>query len=687
MSDVRFTFIGRRVKRIFRWQPFVKMQNWFEENVILTRSARSGKFQTRYVPHAKEIFEDIDKQETTIITLMSASQVIKTTIGMGFIAKYIDTDPADSMIMIPRATDLKIYSENKLKPFIEGVPGVSRKFSDFKATEKVRDNSFVYRFAGGVLNLLSSNNPKTISVKYALFDEVSEFSRGKVGEALERMKSYLMFGYKALIVSTQEHEDDEINFYFNSSEVKKQYFMYCDGCKGHFYPEREHIKYMTLDEYKEVVGMAKDYDLKPYEVISDYLPYVAKRGYLECPHCSHKITDNERKISILSDKLKWFQVIPVSKEDEDGTIEYEVAKNPKKTYKTVGFDVNTLCMYNVPLSESIEKLIKAEVSMDKDIEMDYLYRGYFNRIYKATKAKVTSKNDILLLSNGMRQGLVPHDTWRLILTADNQKDHLYYKVIAVRYNNRHHTVQYGKLQSYGDGDDFNQLEELIFQDFYTEHGEITHIDHVGIDRRGYVSKEEGIDRIAEVDAFVLRIQNIMKLRGHENPHEFIFAMQGVPKISGDKYYNINRVKRIFENEEVNFEILLHSNLLVKNKLNNMIVRSIERAKAKEGELALQYDRELYSINNDIVEAAIAKGKSTAEDYERMMTSEHFAYEIVNGKVAKEKSWIKRQGVKRNDYWDCSAMGVALALMLGVEFAIEPDESDASNALNIINNMF
>ena len=92
MSDIRFTYIGQRVKRVFQWQPFQKMQPWFEDNVILNRSARAGKFQTRYVPHAIEIFEDIDKQGVNIVTLKSASQVIKTTIGMGFIMKYGQND-------------------------------------------------------------------------------------------------------------------------------------------------------------------------------------------------------------------------------------------------------------------------------------------------------------------------------------------------------------------------------------------------------------------------------------------------------------------------------------------------------------------------------------------------------------------------------------------------------------------
>lgn len=677
-GGIRFTYIGKRVKNVFEWQPFIRIQDWFENNIVLNRAARAGKFQTRYVPHAEGIFEDIDKQEVNISTLMSSSQVIKTTIGMGFIMKYIDTDPSDSMIMIPRATDLKIYSENKLKPFVDGVEPIKAKFSAFKSTEKVRDNSYIYRFAGGVLNLLSSNNPKTISVKYALFDEASEFSRGKIGEALERMKSYLMFGYKALIVSTQESELDEINFYFNSSEVKKQYCMYCSECQGHFYPEFEHIKYPSQAEYKEKHDIDPETELKDFEVISDYLPYAARNGYLECPECNHHITDQERRRSILDRKLKWFQVIPTIEEvDGEEVIVYRRAERPKESYSTVGFDVNTLCMYNVPLSESIDRIIKADVSKDKDVELDYFYRGYLNRIYKPSHKKRISKNDILLLSNGLQRGVVPNDTWKLFLIADNQKDHLYYELKAFTYDNVAHSVMHGMLQGYGMGEDFAELEELMFKTYYSENGEPYKVSKVGIDRRGYISKEDGIDRIADVDKFILGIRHKLKMNGVVDFEDFIFATQGVDKIAGDKYYKINKIKREFHGEEVEMPVVVLNNLLLKNRLQNSINRSVAKVKAAEGDDALKYESNLFYINQTIVDDAEAKGGSVATDYERMLTSE--AFDSTLG------MWVNK--VKRNDYWDTSYGAVGMALMSGVDFVEKPSPQKANEAFDVLNSIF
>lgn len=677
-KGIRFTYIGKRVKNVFEWQSFIKIQNWFEDNIVLNRSARAGKFQTRYVPHAEGIFEDIDKQEVNIATLMSSSQVIKTTIGMGFIMKYVDTDPSDSMIMIPRATDLKIYSENKLKPFIDGVEPIKKKFMAFKSTEKVRDNSYVYRFAGGVLNLLSSNNPKTISVKYALFDEASEFTRGKIGEALERMKSYLMFGYKALIVSTQESEEDEINFYFNSSEVKKQYCMYCSSCEEHFYPEYEHIKYPSQEEYKTEHGIDSEVELKAFEVISDYLPYAARNGFLECPHCNHHISDQERRKSILDRKLKWFQVVPMVEENNgEETIVYHRAINPKKIYSTVGFDVNTLCMYNVPLSESVDRIIKADVSKDKDVELDYFYRGYLNRIYKPSHKKRISKNDILLLSNGVQRGIIPDGTWKLFMIADNQKDHLYYELKAFTYDNVAHSVMHGMLQGYGMGEDFAELEELIFKDYYNAKGDLFKISKVGIDRRGYISKEDGIDRIADVDNFVLGIRHKLKMQGVVDFEDFIFATQGVDKIAGDKYYKINKIKRTYQGEEVEMPVVVLNNLLLKNRLQNSINRTVEKVKSAEGDDAFKYEKNLFYINQTIVDDAEAKGGSVATDYERMLTSEVFDATL--------GMWVNK--VKRNDYWDTSYGAVGMALMSGVDFVVKPNPQEANEAFNVLQDMF
>jgi len=482
--QLKFSYTGKRTKKVFVWKHFISMKDWMEDNLILTMSARNGKFQTKYKPHSVGIFEDIDKAGVQKITLKSSSQVIKTTIGIGFILKYIDTDANNSMIMIPTEAGRTNYSENILKPKIEGCPAVKNKLMDYQIAEKTRSNSFIYRFAGGLLNLKGSNDPKSISVKYALFDEVADFARGKVGEALERMKTFIEAGGKALIVSTQEHENDEINFYFNNSEVKKQYFMHCIHCEQYYYPDETHLKYPSQEEYKKSHKIERN--LETYEVIGEYLPYAGERATLECPYCEKRMNNSQRKKAILEGKAKWVQVVATT--TEEGII-YREAENPKENYKTVGFDINTLCIDDVPLSELVEKTVQASVSHDEETDLDFFYRGYLNKVYKRG-VKQSEQSDFLLLGNGLKEWVVPKDTFKIYMGVDTQTDHFWYEVKAYCYGNISHSISSGRVESFSNLEDiWEQGQNLI-----DEVGNPQMISKMGIDRMG--------DRTYEIDTFV-----------------------------------------------------------------------------------------------------------------------------------------------------------------------------------------
>lgn len=664
-TQLSFSFIGKRTKKVFIWKPFVRMKDWMEEHLILTMSARNGKFQTKYKPHSIGIFEDIDKADVQIVTLKSSSQVIKTTIGIGFILKHIDTDANNSMIMIPTEAGRTSYSENILKPKVEGCPIVKKKLMDYKIAEKTRDNSFIYRFAGGLLNLKGSNDPKSISAKYMLFDEVSEFIRGKVGEALERGKTFLEAGGKALIVSTQEHENDEINFYFNTSEVKKQYFMFCIHCKEHYYPGVEHLKYPTEKEYKEALGIERE--LESFETVGDYLPYARERASLKCPHCEKHMSNEDRRKAILDGKTKWVQV--VAHKTEEGIV-YKVAENPKDKYKTVGFDINTLCIDDVPLSELVEKIVKASVSLDEEGQLDFFYRGYLNRIYKRD-IKQAEQTDMLLLGNKLKEWVIPKDTVKVYLTIDNQIDYLFAQVTAVGYGVVPHIIYFGRIETWSDA------EELwnICQYMEDEDGESWMVSKMMIDRRGY--NEGQVSRTDEADQFVNYMTQIW---GEDR----IYGGEGHASLTGGKSFTVvNHKDYSNQREELKVKIIKFSNLYIKNQLFRSIDRAILKAKAlTEEDDGFNYTSKLLYINQTNIDRD-AKGTDNLS-LTKMLTAEvlDYAKNIKTGKLALEKSWIPIR--KRNDAIDTTSMALAFAEMDKIVLIKKPSSKviDFSGVMNM-----
>ena len=660
-KPIGFSYIGKRTKKVFVWKKFISMKDWMEENLILTMSARNGKFQTKYKPHAEGIFEDIDKGSVQIVTLMSSSQVIKTTIGIGFILKQIDTDANNSMIMIPKDSGKTNYSANILKPKVEGCPAVRAKMLDYKNAEKSRDNSFIYKFAGGLLNLKGSNDTKSISAKYMLFDEVADFMRGKVGEALERGKTFLEAGGKAMIVSTQEHENDEINFYFNSSEVKKQYQMFCIHCEKHYYPEIQHIKYPSHEDYKREYAIEKN--LEDYEIIGDYLPYTRDRGSLECPHCEKRMSNQERKKAILDGKLKWVQVVAIK--TEEGII-YKAADNPKTEYKTVGFDINTLCIDDVPLAELVEKIVKASISHDEDKELDFFYRGYLNRIYKR-KIKQADQNGMFLLGNKVSEWIVPRDAVKTYLTIDNQKDYLFAQVTAVGYGVVPHVVFFGRIETWNDAEElFEKCQYLKDED-----GNDVMVSKMGIDRRGY--NEGQISRTDEADEFV----NYMTQKWGEDR---IYGMEGHADLTGGKSFTVvNHKDYSNQRHELKIKIVKFSNLYIKNQLFRSIERTILKEKAEtESDDGFSYSAKLFYINQDNIERDM-KGVDNLS-ITKMLTAEVFDYakHPKTGKLATEKSWVPIR--KRNDAIDTSTMALSFAEMDKIMLAKKPSKENLKEAL-------
>ena len=114
------SFEAPNLDKILDWKPFIGCQDWFENEIILTSGAKQGRYNANNLPHVKRIFQEIDKLSVVVITLMTSSQTSKTTIGIGSILKYIDTEPNDALIMFPRDNELSKMYDNKVKKLIDG---------------------------------------------------------------------------------------------------------------------------------------------------------------------------------------------------------------------------------------------------------------------------------------------------------------------------------------------------------------------------------------------------------------------------------------------------------------------------------------------------------------------------------------------------------------------------------------
>lgn len=632
-----------------------------EEHITIT-GRKAGKFNSRYVPHAVKIFEEIDKKNVHIVTLKSASQVIKTTIGFGFIAKMIDTDPHDMLIMVPSDKERKNYIEVKLKPMLKGCRKVDRKLSEFLVTERKRENSSLYKFAGGVLSILDSNNLKTISVKYLLFDEAADFPPGSISEALERKKSFSKSDWKALIISTQMHLLDEVNHYFDSSEVKYQFQLNCRGCGKHFYPDENSLKYPTQEEYLKHLG--REEKLNHFEVKSEYAPFAKRECYLECPHCLTIKREDERVKDILDGKSEWFQIKAVKKEDSEEYI-YEVTDEIKEEYETVGFDVNTLAVANVPLSETVGLLIEA---LDNQKKLERVYRGYLNKIYVPKIKKRVKKNDILLLSNKLGRGIVPKDTYKIYINIDTQKEGYWYTVTAWQYGFICHLIDYGYLQK-----ETENLDNLMRQRYQGEDGKEYSWNRLTIDRLGIP------ERTMDVDDFIQR--KILE----EGLKDFIHPTMGrTTDKNGRLFWETTLDKDMTDGgiRKIPLVAMTINTNMAKDGISDLITDSI--SKAKDPELYKDRKTNLFYITQAAIDDADNRERSISTDVERQLSSEHKTFKIdKRGNVATVKTWEKIHSSIDNHFWDDISASFVCAKKDNVHMAEKPSEDKIREQMELL----
>ena len=136
------SFKAPGISRLLEWMPFISSKDWMEKHMRLVKGRTLGAFDASKMPHSERIFDEIDKLSVNTIVLMTASQTIKTTIGISSILKFMDTDPNDALIMFPRESELTKMHINKVKPALDGCARIQEKIAVSEQDEKKKIRDF-----------------------------------------------------------------------------------------------------------------------------------------------------------------------------------------------------------------------------------------------------------------------------------------------------------------------------------------------------------------------------------------------------------------------------------------------------------------------------------------------------------------------------------------------------------------
>ena len=449
-------------------------------------SAEPGRWKTQRTPYLRGIMDAFTDPYCEEITVMAASQIGKTEAMLNMLAFLIDQDPGPTLMVLPRESDAKSISYNRILPMVETSDSLRRHLSpltdDTTKLEYHLDRMILY-FAG-------SNSPADLAsrpIRYLFLDEVDKYPRFSGREAdpiklaSERQKTF--WNKKTIKVSTPTTRDAYIYREYEKSD-RSRFYVPCPSCG----------KYQVL-----LFGQIKwpKEERNPERIKNERL------AWYECLYCQKQIKDYEKQRILLLGK--W---VPEDSEIDDKGI----VRGSGFRAKHKGFAINSL--YSPWLSWSD---IAGEFMRSKDyIELLMNFVNSWLAEVWEEKIEETTIDRIRTLSCDYEEGEVPDDCLVLTAGVDVQKDHFYYVIRGWGYYEESWLIRRGRVEYWDD------IVDALFR---TEYKKISTTQTLGV----YLTCIDSGYRTDEVYQFSRKW------------HDRTKAIKGMDEIPGGRFYRATKI--------------------------------------------------------------------------------------------------------------------------------------------------
>ena len=221
----------------------ISVSQWADENVVLTGSgsAERGQWHTR--PFQREPMDVLSPSHPCKqVVLMSAAQMLKTSIMVNFLGYIADVDPGPTLAVEPRSEDAKALSKDRVAPLFRHSPALRGKLAAVKSRDS--NNTAMHKvFANGSghITFTGAISPSGLAmrpIRYLLLDEMDRYptSAGSEGDpvslAMQRTGEF-EHNKKVIMCSTPTVDgESRIQAAWNASD-QREYFVPCPMC-NHF---------------------------------------------------------------------------------------------------------------------------------------------------------------------------------------------------------------------------------------------------------------------------------------------------------------------------------------------------------------------------------------------------------------------------------------------------------------------
>jgi phage terminase large subunit GpA-like protein len=254
-----------------------------KRSIPVGNSARAGNWSLSAAPYVGRILMALQDPDVRQVTLMSAAQVGKTEVLLGFMQYVIELDPDNAMLVLPDEDGIGRFLRNRLLPdFLQNE--IMTRYGEGGKRGLTNDSVRMRRMS---IFLSSSNAPAQLAsypCRYLLVDEADKCgSASRLAEGcwldLARDRTMTFSNRKILLCSTPTTTDGTIARE-HARSLAHEWQWGCQRCGGHFPATFDSLRFDSKKaEGHSLVG---EFRSGKSEVTA------------ECPHCGHHHGEGEK---------------------------------------------------------------------------------------------------------------------------------------------------------------------------------------------------------------------------------------------------------------------------------------------------------------------------------------------------------------------------------------------------------
>ena len=258
-------------------------------------SVNGERWSSQDAEFVREIMDAYADPEINEITGQCSAQSGKTDTLIGLLFWGIAEDPGPTLWATINKEEATKLAKDRLQPMMELCEPVAKRFPEDRFRKSTRE---IY-FPGNTFIIGSANTPSTLQstpFMRILLDEVRSWPPGALPMVNKRTTAFA--NYTRVIISTPNTKDDHLDLAFKDGD-QRHYYVKCPNqeCGGEFE--------MLWGEKGKPGGFKWDTNETTKPGGNWDFNEVIKTIRYECPHCGHKIRNNQIERRALGRGGRW----------------------------------------------------------------------------------------------------------------------------------------------------------------------------------------------------------------------------------------------------------------------------------------------------------------------------------------------------------------------------------------------